>query len=704
MRLERLLNPRSIAIFGATENISPARRLIEALDTIGFPGPVYPINPRYETVLGKTCYPSIEAIPHGVDAIVFCVNHTLVMEPYRKAAAHGIGAAVVLDGGFAEKGEEGKARQREILGISREAGMALCGPNCMGVFNPAFNSTLYSSVLVDPKPIAGNVAFITQSGSIAIGQLTDVRRYGFSHVISAGNEAVTTTADYIDYLADEPETKVIATFTEAIRDPEKYIAALDKAAARGKPVVVLKVGKADRTRAAITGHTGGLAGESKVVSQILKRHRAIEVNDMDELTEVLAVCQGARWPKGPRIGVMTASGGQAELILDLATEHGINLPPLTKDGIAESVRVLGSVSGDGNPLDSWGDGKFQTNLPHGLKVLTSEPHLDAVVMASDTRDGQSFAPTQYQGFLVEASKTTDKACYFMSTRSGLFREDYVAQFRSAGLVQIGGTRQGLGAIRRLGEWMEGPPPARPSAALATGGLARALGASAARKSINEFDAKRIFGELGIRISRERRVTDSAEAVQAARAIGYPVVLKVVSDRIPHRSEHGLVAVGIRDEAALTKAFTTMMGKLAGLGADAAGAAFLVQEMIGGGVEVFAGISADPDFGPSLAFGLGGIHVELFRDVSLRPVPLRAGEAEAMIAETKAGKLLAGFRGAPASDTAALADVLYRLADWAHGERNHVQEVDLNPIKVLPAGQGCVVVDALIVPKAKEQKP
>lgn len=696
MHLERLLNPTSVAIYGASENISPGRRIIEALDKMGFAGAVYPINPRYESVLGRRCYPAIDALPKGVDAIVFCVNHTLVMEPYRAAAAHGFGAAVILDAGFAEKGADGAARQREIQGITREAGMALCGPNCMGVLNPVFKSSLYTGVLTDPTPLAGNVALITQSGSIAIGQLTDLRRYGFSHVISAGNEAATTTADYIDYLADEPETKVIATFTEAIRDPEKYVAALDKAADRGKPVVVLKVGKSDRTRAAITGHTGGLAGESKVFSQILRRHRAIEVNDMDELTEVLAVCQGARWPKGPRVGVLTASGGQAELILDLATEHGIDLPPLSKDGIAEASRVLGPISGDGNPLDSWGDGKFQTNLPHGLKVLAAEPGLDAVVMASDTRDGQVMAPTQYQTYLIETAETTDKPCYFMSTRSGLFRQDYVAQFRAAGLVQIGGTRQGLGAIRRLGEWMQGPPPARPAPAAARGNLAALL--KPGRKTVNEYDAKRLFADLGLRTTRERRVDTAADAAAAARDIGWPVVLKVVADSIPHRSEHGLVAVGLRDEAALAAAFAAMQQRLRGLGDVATGAAFLVQEMVGGGVEAFAGISSDPDFGPVLAFGLGGIYVELFRDVSLRPAPLRAGEAEAMIAETKAATLLAGFRGAPAGDVAALADCLYRLADWAHAERAHIQEVDLNPIKVLPAGQGIVVVDALIVPK------
>ena len=228
MQLEKLLSPKSIAVYGASENPGPGRRILEMLDKLGYDGAVYPINPRYETVLGKRCYAGIDDIPQGIDAIAFCVNHQLVMEPFRQAAARGYGSAVVLDGGFAERDDQGVKRQAELLSLSREAGMAVCGPNCMAVLSPHHRMSLYTSNLSQPEQLPGNVAIVTQSGSIAIGLLTDCRRFGFSHVISAGNEAVTTTADYIDYLADDPDTKVIATFTEAIRDPERYMAALTR--------------------------------------------------------------------------------------------------------------------------------------------------------------------------------------------------------------------------------------------------------------------------------------------------------------------------------------------------------------------------------------------------------------------------------------------------------------------------------------------
>ena len=222
--------------------------------------------------------------------------------------------------------------QEEIAGLCREAGIAVCGPNCMGILNPTARVTTYKQTVMKTEGLAGNVGLISQSGSVCIAMLSDLRRFGFSLSVSAGNEAVTRTVDYLDYLIDDPATKVIATFTETVREPERYVAALDRAAAAGKPVVVLKVGRTERTQRAITSHTGGLAGESRVFSELLRAHRAIEVNDLDEMTEVLAVCQGKRWPRGRGISVITGSGGLAEMILDNATAVGLHLPPLTAGG------------------------------------------------------------------------------------------------------------------------------------------------------------------------------------------------------------------------------------------------------------------------------------------------------------------------------------------------------------------------------------
>jgi acetate---CoA ligase (ADP-forming) len=689
--LQPLLAPRSVAVLGASERPSVGRGMVEALERIGFGGVIYPVNPKYTSVAGHSCYADLRDLPEPPDVVSFCIHNAGVLQGLRAAAERGARAAVVYDSGFAELGAEGKKLQSDIVGVCREASIALCGPNCMGVLNPPARSTTFKQFVRDPKDLAGNVALISQSGAIAATLAADLRRFGFSLVVSAGNEAVVNTASYIDYAIDDPNTKVIATFTETVREPEHYVAALDRAANRGKPVIVLKVGRSERTRAAITSHTGGLAGESRVFSEVLKAHRAIEVDDLDELTELLAVCQGERWPTGPGINVVTISGGQAELILDVATTAGIALEPLPTAAREAIERGVGHVTGDGNPLDAWSGGDFRTTVPHAFAVLSENRATDAIVFcSSDSVDNQALGRAgreqDYARVVAEASEKSTKPHFFMTMRPGIMHSDQLRILGQAGVPVIGGTRQGLGAIGRLAHWAQPLPKARVHTLAPT----RAL--QAAPRTINEFDAKRVLAECGIPVTRETLVPSLARATEAATAIGYPVVLKVMSDDIPHKSEHGLVAVGLANEQALAAAFDDMQARVTGLGCPIAG--YLVQEMIADGVEVFAGVSRDRDFGLSIAFGLGGIAVEVLRDFALRPLPLREGDAESMIAETKGARLLGGFRGAAAADVAALARCLYALADFADANGDRIAEIDLNPIKA--RRYGCVVVDALIV--------
>src|SRR5580692_1979131 len=341
MQLDPLVKPRSVAIVGATDRGGPGRAVMESLGAIGFTGPIYPVNPNYATVLNIKCYPTLMELPEAPDMVVFSIRNPLIPDQMRLAVKRGVRAAVIYDSGFAELGAEGAKLQDEISGLAREAQMPVCGPNCMGILNPPARVTTYKQNVIEPAAIVGNVGIVSQSGSVCIALLSDLRRFGISLAVSAGNEAVTKTVDYLEYLIDDPNTKVIATFTETVREPERYVAALDRAADAGKPVVVIKVGRTERTQRAITSHTGGLAGESRVFSEVLQAHRAIEVDDLDMLAEVLAVCQGRVWPRGRQIAVITASGGQAELILDLASEAGLELPPLPAPARAEVERVIG---------------------------------------------------------------------------------------------------------------------------------------------------------------------------------------------------------------------------------------------------------------------------------------------------------------------------------------------------------------------------
>jgi len=453
MRLDALFQPKSIAVVGASEKPTIGRRLIASADRLGFSGSIFPVNPSYPAVLGRRCYASIEELPEVPDVAAFCVGHERVLEPLAAAAQRGVKAAVIYDGGFAERGEEGRRRQAHIEGICREADVALCGPNCMGVLSPHHPSTTYLQELREPSGLAGNVGIVSQSGAFCVSLLNDIRRFGFSHVVSSGNEAVLAAADYLEYLIDDPHTRVIGGFIETVRYPERFAAALDRAAALGKPVVMLKVGRTGRTQYAVTTHTGGTAGDPVIASELLRAHHAIEVPDLVEFTEVIAAAQSAKSAAGRRLGVVTSSGGLAELILDIAASTDLQLPPLPAAAKAEIERQIGFVSGDGNPLDAWGNGTFLVNLPLALRVFDKSPDHDIVVFCRDNCDGQPFEMPEigraYLELFERAAASSGKPHYLLNTRPGLMNCEQVAHLRKAGIAVVGGLREGLGAIDRL---------------------------------------------------------------------------------------------------------------------------------------------------------------------------------------------------------------------------------------------------------------
>jgi acetate---CoA ligase (ADP-forming) len=453
MRLEALFRPNSIAVVGASEKPTIGRRLIASLDRFGFSGSIFPVHPDYPSVLGHKCYSSIAELPETPDVAAFCLGHARVLDPLAAAAQRGVGGAIIYDGGFAERGESGRRLQTQIEEICREGGIALCGPNCMGVLSPHHRSTTYLQELRDPTGLAGNVGIVSQSGAFCVSLLNDVRRFGFSHVVSSGNEAILAAADYLEYLIDDPRTEVIGGFIETIREPNRFIAALDRAAAQGKPVVVLKVGRSERTQSAVTTHTGGTAGDPEFASELFRAHHAIEVTDLVEFTEVIAAAQSTRRPAGRRLGVVTSSGGLAELILDIAAASDLQLPPLSAPLKAEIETHVGLVSGDGNPLDAWGNGTFLANLPHALRVFDTSPDHDIVVFCRDNCDGQPFEAPElgwaYLDLFERAAAASSKPHFLLHTRPGLMNREQVAHLRKAGIAVVGGIREGLGAINRL---------------------------------------------------------------------------------------------------------------------------------------------------------------------------------------------------------------------------------------------------------------
>ncbi|MEY3552345.1 MAG: hypothetical protein RL735_693, partial [Pseudomonadota bacterium] len=392
--------------------------------------------------------------------------------------------------------------------------------------------------------------------------------------------------------------------------------------------------------------------------------------------------------------VLTTSGGQAELILDVATSAGLDLKPLDMQARARIEAEVGPITGDGNPLDAWGNGDASRNMPIALAVLDANPQTDVIVFcSSDSVDdqplGRAGRELDYARLLVAAADKSTKPHYLMSMRPGVMHSGQVAHLAQAGVGVVCGARQGLGAIRQLMDWRRAQPQpivSRDKIDLPAG------------RTINEYESKQILASAGLPMPRERICSDLAAIKIAARDMGYPVVLKLAADEVPHKSEHGLVAIGLMDEVAIVDAYERMAAKARQLAAP--DNAWLVQDMIADGIEVFAGISRDPDFGLSVAFGMGGVGIEVMKDFVLRMLPLREGEARAMIAQVRGAVLLGAYRNRPAADLDALVDCIEKLAVFAYANRDSLDEIDLNPIKVRAIGCGCIIVDALIVTRDK----
>ena len=398
------------------------------------------------------------------------------------------------------------------------------------------------------------------------------------------------------------------------------------------------------------------------------------------------------------------------MILDNATAAGLELPPLSTEERAEAEGVIGRITGDGNPFDAWGNGDYAVNLPHAMSVVDKSPRIDAVVYCSDTGNegilGHPGRVLENVKMLAAAAQKSTKPYYLMSSRPGVMNGEQVRALREHGLVQIGGTRQGLGAIDRMGRTMMPQPPLRRGGSgFQTDGsppqLKDVLASKERRMALNEFETKRLLAAHGFTVTREARAATLAQVVSAANVLAYPVALKGLSDDIAHKTDLGLVALGqanrgITNEAELARAFHELSERMDRLDPRPADMAFLVQEFVADGIQVFAGISRDPDFGLVLAFGIGGTAIEVTRDFALRMLPLREGDAAAMIAEPRGAALLAPMRGGIGADVKSLVQTLEALADFAVQNADAISEIDLNPIKALPQGRGCIVVDALIV--------
>lgn len=703
--LRPLLAPRSIAVVGASEGRGAGPTVLGNLRQLGYAGEVYPVNPRYRELAGWRCYPSLDDVPGPVDTVAILLSSGLVLPILRQASDLGIRAAWALASGFAEAGPGGVALQREVAAFARERGIALCGPNCIGMVNVHARAATYSTALpASLRP--GHVGGVIQSGAVCLGLVNSNRGLGFSTIVSTGNEAVLDNADYIAYLADDPQTKVIVAFIEGFRRPDGFVEAAERARAAGKPLLVVKVGRSAVAQRATVAHTGSLAGADAIHDAVFRRHGVVRLDSLDEMLEAAELFLAARLPRGRAVALLTLSGGQIGLIGDLARDLDLHLPELSPEVRELLATVLPSYSPIANPLDAWGAGNYEETYPACLEIVARDPAIDLVGVARDTSPGIADREVRQSEVIVDAAirvgAATDKPVVVFANVSTGLEPSIQQRAADGGVPLLQGTRESLRAIEAL-VWYaehrrgvaassEEPAPVEPAV------LARIREDLAARPGpLGEAAAKRILAAAGIAVTRESSAGSRDQAVVRAREIGYPVALKVDSADIAHKTEAGGVVLDLRDDDQVRRAFEQIMRSARAYDPEARVDGVTVAEMVPpDAIEAIVGSITDPEFGPVVVFGLGGVLVELARDSVLRLAPVTQPEALEMTEGIRAAELLRGFRGRPPADVAALADVIVRVSHLAAGLREEVAAIDINPLMILPAGRGVVAADALIV--------
>lgn len=696
-RLEGLMAPRSVAIIGASARHGGwSGNAVPALQRLGFTGEIYPVNAKYEEVQGLTCYPSVTAIPGEVDAALIFVPKTVLPQVLEECGQKGVRGVVILAAGFSETGEDGAAFEAELKEIVDRHGIAVCGPNCLGLANLANGFMGLTSATFPEDLSPGGTALVSQSGQLMMVLLTRAHDQGvhLRYVVSTGNEMNVEAADYAGVALRDPEVSSVAMVLEGLRDPEKFLRVAGEARERGKPLIVLKTGRSQRSARTALAHTGKMAGAYATYAAVFRQENVIGVDDPLELADVAALFEKCPAPKGERMSVVSFSGGWCGVIADQAEAAGVPMADFS-DATVERLRPLLDFTPPVNPLDLSGNvNNHPERWGQALEAVAADENTDIMVVfihqvRTEWRD-------RLIGPLLEVAKTAKKPVVVVYDGGKVVEQGYETLAADRSLPIYRGTKPMLTALSRFLTFHRRQKAATvPRPAPAPAGAHPGI-ASAAGRSLSEFAAKAVLREHGLPMVGERLVRDEAAALEAAAEIGFPVVLKGLADGMEHKTEAGLVHLGLKDAEDVRAAFSDLRGKLAGATLDGDAPGYLVQQMVGGGVEAILGMQNDPDFGPMILVGVGGTMTELMNDVSLRRAPLSEADVHEMIDETRLGALLAGFRGAPAADRAALEATILKLSDFAVAQAAHVESVDLNPVLVMPRGEGCVAVDALIV--------
>jgi len=690
--IQALLHPRSIAVIGASSDFNKINgRTLKALVDKGYAGRILPVNPKYQTLLDLPCYPDIASMPGTVDLAVVAVPAKHVPDTLRALGRKGVRAAVVFSSGFSEVGGDGVRLEAELKKAIKDSGVRILGPNCLGLVN-VFEQVMatFSQFSLGPTP-QGPAAFVTQSGALGTATAGTARKRGlnFGYFVNTGNETDIQFVDVMRAIVAEDNIRVGAGYIEGLKNGPGLLEVAEDALQRAKPLVLTKVGRTRAGARAIASHTGSLAGEDAVFDGVIRQRGIIRARSDEQLLDFVDIFTQCALPGGKGIGFITRSGGAGALMADRAEELGLQVATLSAETTAALRTVVPVFGSTNNPVDITAQGLVNPALMRdSLKILLSDPQVDVAIVWLSFTD--KYAEVTVQSF-VEAKAQTSKP--FIVCWMGM--PDIAAKLmREAGIPYLRSAEPAVDAVAALVRYAEArrnwlsDQPARQAITLPK------LALPAGRGPVASLEGQALLQQCGVQTAAARLATTAEEAVTAAQALGYPVVLKIESPDILHKTEAQGVALQLRDAAAVRSAYATLLANAKQYNADARVAGVLVQAMAQGDVELVIGLKRDPTFGPVVMVGLGGVLIEVFKDVVFRAAPVTEAEALRMLDELRSRVVLDGVRGKAPVNKRAIAQMVSAVSRLGAAAGARLAELDLNP--VLAGAQGATAVDWLMV--------
>ena len=700
MDLTKLLKPKSVAVIGASEKEGfggdVCRNILTYMEDRSH---VYFIHPKRDQVLGVPCYKSVTEVPESVDLMVICTSQKTVIPLLKEGAAKGCGGAVIFASGYGEVGtDEGRANEKELMETARELGIAVMGPNCAGFVNYVDNVQAFAFIS-DKRDRKGSVGVVSQSGQLCLS-LMDCPGMRFSYSISAGNGKIVQMEDYMDFLVEDENTKVVSVYIEGVKNADKFAAVLKKAADKRKPVVILKAGRSAKGGAIAASHTGSLSGSDASFDAVLKKFGAIRVDDLEELMAMsLMLSTLKQMPKQATFASMNLSGGETGICADVGSLNGIEYPDFTKETLASLKEQLPSYASPNNPLDMTASLSYDADLYAGaLRTVMDDPNIGMVLIGYTLllEIADPAIHYMYQGIekVVKEKGENCKPIAMITFAENTRNAEYQEKLFNIGVPVLPPTVYAFKILRHLADFISYTPENK-SLSLAVGQKK-----SDETYALSEHDSKKELGAYGVPVPKEVIVTSAEEAAEFAKNTKEALVMKVESADILHKSDVGGVKLNIHGPEEAVQAYNEIMESVSSKRPDAKINGILTVPMLKSGVEMIIGVNNDPQFGPMVMVGMGGVFVELFKDVALYPAPISKAEALDMLRSLKSFKLLNGYRGGAKCDIDALCDTIVSIADFASANRDTLKELDINPLFVYPEGEGVGVADALVV-KYKE---